>query len=146
MRKVNYSKLLASGVALLLCISLSSCGFSPKMKRYYSQKENYINASGKVTHIKYNEESTALYLGFSELTPEFDDNSFKIEGNNLPIVKENGIDEKIKLGDKVEFVTAPKYFGDGYVMPIVAISVNGEVLLEFEEGYANYLEFLGIKQ
>ena len=57
MRKVNYSMLLTSLVALLLCISFSSCRLSYREKRYYLQKENYINASGKVTHIKYNEKS-----------------------------------------------------------------------------------------
>ena len=30
-------------------------------------------------------------------------------------------DDMIKVGDQIEFVTAPKYFGDGYVMPIVAM-------------------------
>ena len=39
-------------------------------------------------------------------------------------------------------MTAPKCFGDGYVMPIVAVSVDGEVLLEFEEGFENFLEHL----
>lgn len=39
-------------------------------------------------------------------------------------------------------MTAPRYFGDGYVMPIVAISVDGEQLLDYEEGYANFMEWL----
>lgn len=60
-------------------------------------------------------------------------------------MQKNNIDEQIKIGDTIQFVTAPKYFGDGYVMPIVAISVDGEVLLEFEEGYANFLKWLEIK-
>ncbi|HIV47949.1 MAG TPA: hypothetical protein H9749_09110, partial [Candidatus Acutalibacter stercorigallinarum] len=68
--------------------------------------------------------------------------AFKIVGDNVQIVLENGISEKIKLGDTVEFVTAPRYFGDGYVMPIVAISVDGEQLLDYEEGYANFMEWL----
>ena len=51
----------------------------------------------------------------------------------MQLVLKNGISEKIKLGDTVEFVTAPRYFGDGYVMPIVAISVEGEQLLDYEE-------------
>ena len=113
------------------------------MRDYYSQKNNYINAIGIVSHISYNEDKTALYLGFSDLTPQFDDNSFKIVGDNLPIVQEKGIDEKIKIGDQVDFITAPRYFGDGYVMPIVEISVNEEELLGFEEGFTNLLKWLG---
>ena len=33
-----------------------------------------------------------------------------------------------------------KYFGDGYSMPIVSISVNGEVLLSFDEGFENLMK------
>ncbi len=126
-------------LCLLVCLTSCTAG---KTKNYYSQKSNYVNATGIVTHISYNEDRSALYLGFSDLNPQFDDNSFKIVGDNLPIVQHNGIDEKIKIGDQVHFITAAKYFGDGYVMPIVEISVNEEELLSFDEGFANLLKWL----
>ena len=126
---------------LCLTVCLSSCS-TAKKQEYYSQKSNYINAAGTVTHISYNEDNTALYLGFSELTPQFDDNSFKIVGDNLLIVQERGIDQKIQIGVQVDFITAPKYFGDGYVMPIVAISVKDEKILGFEEGFDNLQKWL----
>ena len=122
---------------LLFC----SCGSNEK-KIYYSQKENYINVTGTVSSIKYNDDSSILYIGFEELSPTLDDTCLKIVGENLDIVKANKIDEKLKIGEQTTFVTAPKYFGDGYVMPIVAISINGETLLEFEEGYKNLLAWL----
>lgn len=127
---------------LLSCLLLSTSCTANKMQDYYSQETNYISATGIVTHISYNEEKTALYFGFSDLSPQFDDNSFKIVGDNLPIVQEKGIDKKIKIGDEVSFITAPRYFGDGYVIPIVEISVNEEKLLDFEEGFANLLKWL----
>jgi hypothetical protein len=130
-------------ISLLCLIIFSTSCTTTKMRDYYSQKNNYINAIGIVSHISYNEDKTALYLGFSDLTPQFDDNSFKIVGDNLPIVQKKGIDEKIKIGDQVDFITAPRYFGDGYVMPIVEISVNEEELLGFEEGFTNLLKWLG---
>lgn len=130
-------------ISLLCFIIFSTSCKTTKMQDYYSQKNNYINATGIVSHISYNEDKTALYLGFSDLTPQFDDNSFKIVGDNLPIIQEKGIDEKIKIGDQVDFITAPRYFGDGYVMPIVEISVNEEELLGFEEGFTNLLKWLG---
>ncbi|MDE6014773.1 MAG: hypothetical protein K2H41_03575 [Acetatifactor sp.] len=141
MKKKNSNKIL---IVLLLCTLFLSACYSAKEKEYYVQKDNYVNASGTIRHIAYNDDGSALYLGFSELSPTFDDNSFKIVGDNLAIVQKNNIDEKIKMGDKIEFITAPRYFGDGYVMPIVAVSVNGEELLEFEEGYANLLKWLGV--
>lgn len=129
---------------LLLCFCLLFTGCTAaKMREYYAKEENYVNASGIVTHISYNEDKSALYLAFSDLSPEFSDNSFKIVGDNLPIVQEMGIDEKIKIGDSVDFITAGRYFGDGYVMPIVGISAAGETLLTFEDGVANLLAWLG---
>ena len=126
---------------MCICALFCSCNSSEKIE-YYSQKENYISVTGTVSSINYNEETTALYIGFSELSSDFDDTCFKIVGENLEIVKVNGIDYKLKTGEQITFITAPKYFGDGYVMPMVAISISGENLLEFEEGYKNFLDWL----
>ena len=131
-------------VIATVCIALiflCSCNSFEKIK-YYSQKENYISVTGKVSNIKYNEDTTALYIEFSELSPVLDDTCFKIVGENLETVKANKIDDKLKTGERITFITAPKYFGDGYVMPIVAISISGENLLVFEEGYKNLLDWL----
>lgn len=125
----------------ILLLLLCSCN-SPEKIEYYSQKENYINVTGTVSYIKYNEDTTVLYIGFSELSPTLDDTCFKIVGDNLKIVKTNKIDDKLKVDKQITFITAPRYFGDGYVMPIVAISISGENLLEFEEGYNNFLDWL----
>ena len=124
-----------------ICVLLCSCNSSGTIE-YYSQKENYISVTGTVSSIKYNEEATALYIDFSELSPILDDTCFKIVGENLEIVKVNRIDDKLKIGEQITFVTAPKYFGDGYVMPIVAISISGENMLDFEEGYKNLIDWL----
>ena len=113
-----------------------------KLVKYYSQKEKYITVTGTVSHIKYNDDDSELYIGFSELDPILNDTSFKIVGDNLKIVRSNHIDDKLVLGAKVSFVTAPKYFGDGYVMPIVSITIDEDNLLEFEDGYHNLLDWL----
>lgn len=123
---------------LINIFSMCAC-YSSKMRDYYSDKNNFIKASGTIDHIKYSDDDIALHLGFSDLTPKFDDDAFKIVGDNVKIIKENKIDEKIEIGTNVEFITAPKYWGDGYVMPIVAITVDGEELLGFDEGYANFM-------
>ena len=124
-----------------ICILLCSCT-SSRIIEYYSQKENYISVTGTVSSIKYSEEATALYIEFSELSSVLDDTCFKVVGENLEIVKVNRIDDKLKIDKQITFITAPKYFGDGYVMPIVAISISGENLLDFEEGYKNFLDWL----
>lgn len=129
-----------------LCIFLGlvcSCRGSEKAD-YYSQKENYISVIGTIASIKYNENETVLYIDFSELCPTLDDTCFKIVGENLKIVQKQNIENKLKVGEQITFITAPKYFGDGYVMPIAAVSVRGETLLEFEEGYKNLIEWLSV--
>ena len=130
-------------LVLILCITtvLSSCALNKEVE-YYSNSNNYITVVGVVSHLKYNEEKDVLYLGFEQLSYEFADNAFKIVGKNLLVVQENGIDSKLQLGDQIEFIRAPKYFGDGYVMPIVGITINGEELLPFEQGYNNWLEWI----
>ena len=60
----------------------------------------------------------------------------------LRIAQDNGIDTKIKIGDQVEFITAPRYFYDGYIMPIVAISVNGECLLNLKKDLKIFFKWI----
>ena len=124
-----------------ICVLLCSCTSFGTIE-YYSQKENYISVTGIVSNINYNEDGTALYIDISESSPVLDDTCFKIVGKNLAIVKTKKIDDKLKTGEQISFITAPKYFGDGYVMPMVAISINGESLLDFEEGYNNLMDWL----
>ena len=128
-------------VFCMLLVVLSSCWSSEKIE-YYSEKDNYISVTGTVTHIQYNEDFTVLHIGLDELSPALDDNAFKIVGENLKTVQDNHIDDKLKTGEQITIITAPKYFGDGYVLPIVSISINGENLLDFEEGYTNLLNWL----
>lgn len=123
---------------------LTSC-ISIRYRIYYPVKDNYVEISGVVIYMEYSDDHTVLYIAFSDMDRKLDDCSFKIVGENLRIVEKNGIDDKIKIGDRVTFVTAPKYFGDGYVMPIVAISANGESLLDFDEGFKNFMDYLNIR-
>ena len=53
---------------------------------------------------------------------------------------ENGILSKVKIGDTITFTSAPRFFGDGYFMPIVELYIGDEAILEFEIGYQNLLD------
>ena len=127
---------------IIIIIFLDIFFYTTKLVKYYSQKENYISVNGTVSYIKYNDNNSELYIGFSELNTKLDDHCFKIVGDNLKIVQSNHIDDRLVLGKQVSFVTAPKYFGDGYVMPIVSITIDEDNLLEFEDGYHNLLDWL----
>lgn len=130
-------------IMIVMCVlwGLSGCQ-AVQMREYYEKKSNYIEAKGNVSYISYDENSQSIYIDFSSTIPVFDDTCFKIVGDNYSIAKENGIEGILKIGNEVSFITAPQYFGDGYVMPIVSISVEGNTLLEFEEGFANLLKWL----
>ena len=130
---------------LFLCcfFIITSCtNFSKKEKEYYSDKNNYVTVSGVIDHILFDEQNLTVYLGFSMMSEELDDNAFKIVGKNYSILNEVDAKNKLKLGEIVTFVTAPKYFGDGYVMPIVALNIENEVLLDFEIGFANFIDWV----
>ena len=129
---------------IILSELLTSC-ISIRYRIYYPVKDNYIEVSGVVSYMKYSDDHTELYIAFSDMDRKLDDRSFEIVGENLRTVEKNGIEDKIKIGDRVTFVTAPKYFGDGYVMPIVAISANGESLLDFDEGFKNLMDYMNIR-
>ena len=119
---------------------LSSCDYAEK-KEYYRQKENYVEATGTLVHFTYNYERTRIFLGFSDTQPAFDDYTFKIVGKSVQYVTDAGIEDKLEIGARVTFIVAPKYFGDGYAMPIVAISVGDKLLLDFDTGYTHLMEW-----
>ena len=138
----NTIKVLAIiSIICFLVVSVCTCGSAEKLI-YYADKDNYISVTGIVESVINSSERSGLYIDFSDLNPSLDDTCFKIVGENLNIVRKNGIEEKLKEEDEVVFITAPRYFGDGYVMPIVAISINGESLLDFNDGYANLMNWL----
>ncbi len=143
MRKTNYQQVTFLCIVSVLCmvIALAGCDKSEKQE-YYKDKSNYITVNGTVESV-YSYNNEALLISFSYLDHKFSASCFQICGKNLPIVQEKGIDYKLKAGDSVVFTTAPGFFGDGYIMPIVAITVDGEELLSFDEGYENLLDWIG---
>lgn len=118
-----------------------SCEFIQEYS-YYSHKENFITTEGTVDYISYSEDGTEMYIGFSDQTSPLSYATFQIAGDNFKIVHSNDIESKLKIGDRISFMFAPEYFGDGYLIPIVSITVNDEVLLEFDEGYENLMKWL----
>ncbi len=125
----------------LIIASFTACD-RKEMLSYYSDESQYITITGNVSYISYNTDTEAWYLCFSDLSSKFDDNCFKIVGGNIPIVQGKIEHLDTLCGKTVTFVTAPKYFGDGYVMPIVSLVVDGETILNYQEGFVNFLEWL----
>lgn len=77
---------------------------------------------------------------------QLSDNCFKVVGNNLKSLQKELGDDMIKVGDQIEFVTAPKYFGDGYVMPIVAMKRDSVELLSYDDGVRELIVWLRLEK
>ena len=131
-------------LAFILALGLCSCK-NREMDAYYANRENYVSAGGSVDFLNYDEDFATLYIGFSDVSPTFDDTCFKLTGDNLKVARENGIDEKLTIGTSVTFVSAPKYYGDGYVFPMIALSIGDDCLLDADAGFENYLSERNMK-
>lgn len=138
-----FCKILLSMVFVLVILATTSCYNTPgKKKEYYSNEENYIEVTGTIHHVVFDQENEVLCLAFSCLSEKLDDDNFELVGRNYSIIIESSYIEKIKTEMVATFVTAPKYFGDGYIMPIVALTIDGQCLLDYETGIANFLDYL----
>ena len=111
-----------------------------KEKEYYADVSNYITEEAVVDNIIYNKERGYIVFWLSEINSAYQTSDFMIQGESLSIVIENGVFDKIRNGDKIKYTSAPAYFGNGYFMPIVELSIEGEIILSFEEGYENLLD------
>ena len=106
--------------------------------RYYSDKENFITREGKIDHIAVGDDY--IVIGFETLPEPYSCEGFAIKGENCDVIKQNGFLAQVSIGDTVTFISAPRYFGDGYNRPIVAISTSSRTYLEFDVGWNNLMK------
>lgn len=132
-------RLLAVGLMLAILVSLPGC-YAALEKAYYSDRNNFITEEAIVDNIIYNEEYNYIVLWLSEIDPAYQSPNFKIRSENVTEVIANGIFEKINIGDEITFTSAPRYFGDGYFMPIVGLSIGEVEILNTETGYQNLMD------
>lgn len=131
-------------VGLFLLLAVCNCDMPDyTVINHYRKDANFINNVATVEGIGVNEHSGDIYIHFSNLRREYQDNTFYIPVSVADPQLKATILEKIKVGDQVKFTSDPWYYGDGYQMPIVAIwSADGEQLLEKDEGYAYLMKDL----
>lgn len=135
------NKILLFLMICLLVLGSTSCAYTKKRKiNYYSNEQNYIEITGTIEHVVFDDERKSLCLEFSNLSQKTDDVCFKVVGDSYAIVVD--CKEYIQIGKTATFVTAPKYFGDGYVMPIVSLTIDGHDILKYGDGFPNLLDWL----
>ena len=130
--------------SLFLLVAISNCDTPDyTVINHYKNDANFINNIATVTDIQYSNEGGEVFICFTDVRSEYQDDSFVIPVSVANPELKTTILEKIKVGDQVKFTSDPWFYGNGYSMPIVAIwSADGEVLLEKEEGYANLMKWL----
>ena len=114
--------------------------YEAREKMYYGDQSNFITEKAVVDNIIYDDNKKHLVFWLSEIDELYSDSNFIMRGENARVAISNGILEKIHIGDEITFSSAPRYFGDGYLMPIIYISVGEDVILDFNEGHSNLMD------
>ena len=116
-------------------------------KKYYSDKNNFVSVEATCVELIILERYPDIYIiEVENMIYEKTENCqfigvmFEINEANSSILREANIEEKLKNGSTFSFISAPEYFGDGYKCPIVAIEIDGEILLDFNTGYENLMK------
>lgn len=138
MKTAHFKKVGITVLILFLASTLISCR-KQKEKAYYENTDNYIAGTAVVDNIIYDEDQGYLVFWLSGIDDAYPDSCFIIRGSSAQTALNNGVLEKIEIGDTVSFTSAPAYFGNGYFMPIVQLSTRDDVFLTFEEGYQNLI-------
>ena len=133
-------------IIVVILLNMLFPTYYQRERKYYADRDNFITVTATVADITYYEESNQVCIQVTDKSISFTDTGFIIRGESLDRIVQNGFAEKIQIGNEITFVCAPRYFGDGYKIPIVALSAGDEQVLGFEEGYANLLSDYGIKE
>lgn len=124
---------------IVSCLLLLTGCWDAREKSYYSDPDNFISDTATVDKIAYDSDQKILVLSLSNIDEAYDDTAFVARGKNAALLLENGILNKVAVGDTITYISAPGCYSDGYMFPLVGLSTHGEELLSFELGYANLL-------
>ena len=137
MKKV-FALLLCSCMLFLMACSVIDAPLRNKMTQYYSDDDNYQEVTGIVKE-KIGEENLKVMI-----TTEY--HTFRSDSESNYVVftlsSHSALSEYINVGDEITLTSAPMHFYNGHALPIVALKIGGEVFLLFEEGKADYLEWI----
>lgn len=135
-------------IMVILSIAfLCACDFNAplrnKMVDYYSKTENYSALKGKIASIKINSDAQEISIEIDILTPghNFPLNS-KTNHCEFVIVNYTEEEKSISVGDEIEFTSAPMYFYNGHVLPVVSLKVGDKEITTFGEGQVRYLSWI----
>ena len=149
---------------LIACaISFCSCTFldisyTARERRHYLDKSNFVSVTAVCVSSSYYtnpSESHTYCINISNAEYDttnmptegsrFQDVTFRVDRESMKVLEEHDIHNKLKPGTTFTFMSAPIYLSDSYDCPIVALEIDGEVLLDFDTGYKNLMETYGVR-
>ena len=133
---------------IVALISCSSCG-APNfvIKKYYRDKSNFKEYTAIVEgYGDFWNESNMIYLDIGSSGGDLQTSSIYLFGENANIARKNQIWDVIRIGSEITFSASNAIFYDGYLIPMIALSCQGEVLLEFDQGQKNQIDWFTFGQ
>lgn len=142
-------KLIAWLLSVICILQLCGCNgpYRRRMKEYYSNDAVFENVSGIIREIErenYDGEIFDMMVIYLTRASE----AFTKQSHGDVFFRIWGMEEEdwgraaFKVGDKIDFISAPRYFFDGHKWPIVAIVKDGVTYLEYEKGKAALLDWV----
>lgn len=130
-------------VSILLLLSsiffIVSCDYNAplrkKMLEYYSDDNNYVELQGVVI-------SPENDCGYMEIDILTESHVFPLNAQTGYGEFESGLIYNLTPGDKITLVSAPMYFYNGHVLPVMALKKDDVVILTFEDGKSSYLAWI----
>ena len=153
-------KHIVASILLLTCsLMLFGCAFislsyEARERAHYSDKSNFVTVTAVCInsgYYSYPSEQYCYAIDFKDAVYDRTDNrkfqnvTFRVDKYSAEILKEHDIENKLAPGTIFTCISAPIYLSDSYDCPIVALEINGEILLDFETGYRNLMATYGVK-
>ena len=119
-------------ITLLFGCNLSNQKLAEKMIEKYSDNQNYVTLVGEIIDFNGNN----VVIKCVELTDYI---SYEDEFCDFYIYSEYVVE--LQVGEQIEFTTVPFHFYNGHKLPIVELKTDENILLSFEDGKENLIDW-----
>ena len=125
-------------IFILLIVFLSGCNISNQnlaknMIEKYSDNQNYVTLTGEVIEINENN----VIIKCEELNDYI---SYEDELCDYYIYSDQFVE--LQVGEEIQFTTVPFHFYNGHKLPIVELRIDENLLLSFEDGKENLIDWV----
>lgn len=138
-------KILISIASLLSILFLFGCDFNAPLRNqmlaYYGNDDNYAETVGTVKSTRYKADTDELFIEMKLNENGVYEQCINAHTGFVEFVLVNFSNYEIDLnvGDTASISSAPMYFYNDHIMPIVALSEGDTEYISFEEGKNAYL-------